>query len=155
IFGMRELEELPMAAKLRRPGGPGGEGAGVANARPDLRPGLAGSCVVRPDEIDPASGVAETRRWHQTSIEGRLSRRRQSLCRIRRTFYNALRSCRSAAYRDWIMIASQRLRLSIRLWGSFCIAVAAALSAVACFSLAATLALAQPRDRYTDARNRM
>jgi segregation and condensation protein B len=51
IFGLRELEELPSAAKLRRPGGPGGESAGAGNAPPDLRPGLA-------ESRDPASGVA-------------------------------------------------------------------------------------------------
>jgi segregation and condensation protein B len=51
IFGLRELEELPLAAKLRRPGGSGGESTGVGDAPPDLRPGLA-------ESLDPASGVA-------------------------------------------------------------------------------------------------
>src|SRR5262245_48206244 len=58
IFGLRELEELPLAAKLRRPGGPGGEGAAAGNAPADLRPGLAESSAMSPDETDPASGVA-------------------------------------------------------------------------------------------------
>jgi len=61
IFGLRELEELPLAAKLRRPGGnqtsaspatnSGGEGAAAGDAPPDLIPGLA-------ESPDSASGVA-------------------------------------------------------------------------------------------------
>jgi hypothetical protein len=53
------------------------------------------------------------------------------------------------------MIDSLRRSLPVRWRGPFCFAVAATLLAVAWSCSTGTPAAAQPRDRYTDARNRM